>query len=395
MKSLTTKNRFPTEPWKIPLQRRLKAAEQSLQQGLSLNLMLYEKPDSSTFRYRVYNIAQALESSSTWRAIYFFESELESITDLITRCQLITVVRFRWTYALENLLTSAQLARIPIAFDTDDLVFDVAQVPALVNLQNIDQRTDFEFNFWFSYAARIENSARFADAFITTNDYLGQLLKQKFNKPVHVIRNFLNRQQIEYSAQILTEKKSKPNAKPFTIGYFSGSPSHYHDLQSIADELADLLDEFDDLQVLVVGYMEFSTRLQAYLDQGRIIFHRFVDFLTLQRLIAEVDLNIAPLYPNDFTECKSELKFFEAALVGTLTVASPTFTFKQAIRHGHTGYLCQQGHWYDTIQAIYSDPLAQRALQDQALDDVLATYAPQNNRPVIEQTCQALVDMLK
>ena len=395
MIALKTQNRFPTEPWKTPLAKRVRQVEQARAAGLSVNLMLYEKPDSSTFRYRVFNIAQALETSTSWRAAYFFESELNQITELALRCQLITVVRFRWTYALENLLMQARLSGIPIAFDTDDLVFDLDQVPALVNLQNIDQRTDFELNFWFSYVARIAKTAQLADAFITTNDYLGQLLTAKLGKQAFVIRNFLNREQLDYSAQLRQEKAQTPAAKPFTVGYFSGSPSHFHDLHCIADELAELLDTCADAQLLIVGYMEFAPRLKPYLEQGRIQFHRFVDFLTLQRLIAQVDVNIAPLYPNDFTECKSELKFFEAALVNTVTVASPTYTFKTAIQSGENGYLCRQGNWFETIQQIYQQPELQGPILDRALETALARYTPAQNLQAIEQTCQALADMVK
>ena len=58
-----------------------------------------------------------------------------------------------------------------------------------------------------------------------------------------------------------------------------------------------------------------------------------------QRLIAEVEINISPLKENQFTNCKSELKFFEAAACGTLTLASPTYAFKKSIVHGVTGFL--------------------------------------------------------
>ena len=390
MKPLKAKNYFPVEPWKQALEQRLHKLDSHLAAGYKVNVFLYEKPDSSTFRYRVYNMAQALEASARWRAAFFFADELDQIRDTVLRCQLVTIARFRWTFALETLITAARTQGIPIALDTDALVFDLAHVPALANVQNIDQRTDAELNFWFSYVARVQLSAQLADAMITTNDYLGQFLKGQFHKPVHVIRNFLNHEQVDFSATCLLEKRQTNDQKPFTIGYFSGSPSHYFDLHSIADELCDLLDEFPDIQILVAGYMNFAPRLQAYTDQGRIRFHKFVDFLTLQRLIAEVDVNIAPLYPNDFTQCKSELKFFEAALVETLTVATPTFAFKNAIQTGQNGYLCQQGQWYDTIKAIYLDREAQQPILAQARETALATYSPAANWQSIECAYDAI-----
>jgi len=183
MKPLKAKNYFPVEPWKQPLEQRLHRLDNHLTAGYKVNVFLYEEPDASTFRYRVYNMTQALEASAHWRAAYFFADELEKIQSEVLRCQLVTIARFRWTFALEALITAARTQGIPIAFDTDDLVFDLAHVPALANVQNIDQRTDTELNFWFSYAARVQLSAQLADTMITTNDYLGQFLQAQFQNP--------------------------------------------------------------------------------------------------------------------------------------------------------------------------------------------------------------------
>lgn len=58
-------------------------------------------------------------------------------------------------------------------------------------------------------------------------------------------------------------------------------------------------------------------------------------------------LNIAPLEINRFCEAKSELKYFEAALVRVPTVASPTQPFKNAIQHGVNGFLAgDSADWY-------------------------------------------------
>ena len=72
--------------------------------------------------------------------------------------------------------------------------------------------------------------------------------------------------------------------------------------------------------------------------RDRIEFYPLQDFMNFQRLIAEVEINIAPLQDNTFTNCKSELKFFEAAICGTLTLATPTFSFRNSIVHGTTGF---------------------------------------------------------
>ena len=73
-------------------------------------------------------------------------------------------------------------------------------------------------------------------------------------------------------------------------------------------------------------------------------------------------MNIAPLLVNDFTNCKSELKFFEAAAVETTTIASPTYAFKKAIADGKNGFLAEPGEWYDNLEYLYQHPEENRKI---------------------------------
>ena len=68
-------------------------------------------------------------------------------------------------------------------------------------------------------------------------------------------------------------------------------------------------------------------------------------YVELQRSIAEVEVNIAPLQHNAFNVCKSDLKFFEAAVVGTWTVASHTPSLDAAVDDGVTGRLARDHEW--------------------------------------------------
>ena len=120
--------------------------------------------------------------------------------------------------------------------------------------------------------------------------------------------------------------------------------------------------------------MKFDQKMQKFVDNGQIQFIPPVDFRKLQRLMSEVDVNIAPLVDNVFTNCKSELKFFEAAAVETTTIASPTYTFKNSIKHGKTGFLCKPGEWYDTILDLYKHPEKNRKIALAAKKYCLENY---------------------
>ena len=73
--------------------------------------------------------------------------------------------------------------------------------------------------------------------------------------------------------------------------------------------------------------------------------------------IARFDINLAPLeVGNIFCESKSELKFYEAALVDRPTVASPTEPYRNAIVHGQTGFLATtEDEWYEAVTALVVD----------------------------------------
>ncbi len=124
----------------------------------------------------------------------------------------------------------------------------------------------------------------------------------------------------------------------------------------------------------IVGSMNLPQKASPFVNNKQIISTSPVDFRKLQRLMSEVDVNIAPLVDNDFTNCKSELKFFEAAAVETTTIATPTYAFKNAIKHGETGFLCQPGEWYDTILDLYKHPAKNRKIALAAKDYCLKQY---------------------
>lgn len=73
----------------------------------------------------------------------------------------------------------------------------------------------------------------------------------------------------------------------------------------------------------------------------------------LQYEIGKVDLNIIPLQNHEFNNCKSELKYFEASIVNTLSLASCNDVYNNIIEHGKDGFLTDELSWYDSLEYIY------------------------------------------
>ena len=93
-----------------------------------------------------------------------------------------------------------------------------------------------------------------------------------------------------------------------------------------------------------------------------------------------------PLQHNLFTNCKSELKYFEAAAIGTATIASPTFAFRHAIEDGVNGWLATAPYWEERIGAALADWRRgwYREIAEAAVRHAWATYTPAAMAPLIK-----------
>lgn len=364
-------------PWEKSLPSRIRHLVTSQKQKVAY---FYEKPDSSTFRYRVYNMCQSLEESQQWTGVYFFEHEIPEVSLYLNEISVLILCRTRWSLPFDQLIEKANQKNIPVLFDIDDLVFNLDKVPLVMNTLNTPFKEETTAH-WFSYVSRLWQLGKKCKATIGTNDYISHHLKMTFNTPSYSLCNFLNQEQIQASMPLFQQPSKN---RTFTLGYFSGSPSHANDFAKIAPEIAEILSEFPEIHLEVGGFMEFPSFMKSFIKNKRITHSSFVDFITLQTKISKVDINLVPLIDNEFTQCKSELKFFEAAIVGTVTLASPTHVYKENIEHAKTGYLCEEGDWYETIKSLYQNKVSPELLSN-ANYYCLNKYAPSTQLLVIEK----------
>jgi len=211
------------------------------------------------------------------------------------------------------------------------------------------------YNYWFTYVSRLFLTASYCEEYITTNRFLAEKLKNFFKKPTHVIQNFINNRQMQVSDDIYRMKQKKEcSIKKNTVllGYFSGSPSHNNDFKMISDDLAKLMQKNNKIKLRIVGYLDLPENLSIFVKQKRIEILPMQNYLDLQVKIAECDVNLVPLVINEFTNCKSELKYFEAAIVGTPTITSPTFIYKKIIKDGENGYIANLEEWNKIIEQL-------------------------------------------
>lgn len=368
---------FPYHPpWEDePLGMRLAA----LDAPLPRIAWVYEAPDTTTFRYRVHNMVEALRHDVPPRAAasWFSAQEIPRLFGRIGDVDTIVLARVRYDAEVARLIAAAKSRGVKVLFDCDDLVFDARFVHLVLDTLDQDTSTREAWDTWFAYFGRLEAVARLCDGGITTNSHLAGYLENVVQGPVKVVPNFLNRRQQEASEHLLELKRRRSFQPelPTAIGYFSGTPTHNRDLAIAAPALARLLDRDPDLILRIVGFMEALGPLSRHAPRIEMI--GLHDWINLQRLIAGVEINIAPLQQNAFTDGKSELKYFEAAAVGTWTLASPTAAFRQAISTNARGRLVADGQWEEALTnavAMARDPRIYGDLAEANANDVFQRY---------------------
>ncbi len=346
------------DPWQLPFTRRLA----DLRAGTRHVAYYYDVPDNSTFRYRCYNMVQALSAMPELAigASWFAAADLAHMDLFLAAADVLVICRVRYDTRVAGLIARARAHGTRVVYDIDDLVFDAKYVHLVMDTLDIDLDRENEWNHWFAYIGRLGATLRMCDAAIGTNLFLAKRLEAFSGLPVGIVPNFFNREQWDISERIHKSKTVRGRERDDVriLGYFSGSPSHNRDFELISGPVARLLDDDPLLQVRLVGYLDLKGPLSRHLD--RVEFVPFQDFVNLQRLIGDVDVNLVPLQDNIFTNCKSELKYFEAALVDTVTIATPTYTFHDAIKHGETGWLCAAQDWEHLLRSVMSEPELRR-----------------------------------
>ena len=98
-----------------------------------------------------------------------------------------------------------------------------------------------------------------------------------------------------------------------------------------------------------------------------------------------VEINLIPLQDNIFTNCKSELKYFEAGIAGTISVASPTYTLRQSIRDGENGYLARTFEWPEKLQLAVDHLSSYSEMAEKAHADCELRFSWTNQIEAVER----------
>lgn len=293
-------------------------------------------------RYRVSHQREQLEAHNiSTEQVFYAQLQLDQVrfyrTFIFFRCP--------YTDIIGEFIKLARSLNKKVLFDIDDLVIDTKYTDNIKYLQTISKE---EKSLYDDGVMRMGKTLQLCDAAITTTERLACELK-KYVPEVFINRNTASEEMCALSEAALSSVKKISDK--VRIGYFSGSMTHNDDFLLVLPALAEIMRSDSKVELHICGELLIPKEL-AGLEQ-QIISHPFVDWRELPQLIAEMDINIAPLEESIFNEAKSENKWVEAALVKVPTIASNVGAFARMIQNNVTGVLCAtEEEWKDSLKRL-------------------------------------------
>ncbi len=322
----------------------------------------FEAYQSQTVRYRVHNFRQALIKHAATRF------ELVGEVHSLEWADIVILMRTTWTDAIGEIINKADILKIPVVFDIDDIIFmpEFAKSYCIV-LGDISESNLKKRSGEFEGFEKTFNRCEFATA---STPFIAEKMVSA-GKHAFVIHNGLNKKQL-----LIASKAYRKPSDIRAIGYLSGTKTHDRDFQQALPALEKIMSEYPDVILRLAGYIDISslppvvaekTQTACYMSWGR-----------LMKYSARNYINIAPLdISNPFCNAKSELKYFESAMVGVPTVASATDTFTRCINNEQNGILARNDEeWYNALKRLLDDNDFYERISGEAKRQAFEYYSP-------------------
>jgi glycosyltransferase involved in cell wall biosynthesis len=280
-----------------------------------------------------------------------------------------------FTPKVAKLIENAKKIGKEIIFETDDLVFDTKYIQTTDHWakMNAFERKQYEKGIGAEFL-----KDPYVKTCVTTTTYLAKIL-EKYGKKVFVSKNKLSIKDLEIAENILTKAQPSSRKNSVRIGYFAGTKGHDKNFATVENALIRILEKYPRTRLVLAGPLNISGKFEKF--QNRIEKLPFALREEHFKNIAGVDINIIPLEKdNPFCESKSELKFFEAGILGVPSIAVDNQTYREAIDDGANGFLAANAdEWFEKLERLILDENLRRNVGKEAREKSMREYTTKHS----------------
>ncbi len=339
-------------------------------------------------RYRCEHQAEALRAAGL--AVDVFRQDQIDLTQALPHYAFFVLHRMAFDRAIDHFLKAAEAAGTRVLFDTDDWVFDLKAADHVAALESMEVS---ERALYLQGLVRYRRTMERCGSALVSTEPLAARARGVVPE-VLVVHNAVSEAMVRLANEALAASPPDINdGKPVVLAYLSGTPTHDRDFGQIASTIERVMEWNPRVHLLTVGHIDVAKQFSRF--EGRFRHLPLVPWQDLPTILARVDVNLAPLEPdNPFTESKSCVKYLEAALLGVPTLASPTPDFVRVIEHGRNGWLAADAEaWEAGLARLCSDASFRQGLGTRARASVLATQTTRARSSTLLGTIGSLVQM--
>jgi len=363
------KQRLNSTPSNAPAQS-FEPLEKASVQAQPRVLLLVESSIPQCFHYRV---KQKIEQLNTLgcHVEWLPWSDIEASRQRMHFVD--TVIFYRapgFPKVMDSIRYAQSLGKL-VCYDIDDLIFDREKLTEKFS-QTSAQLSDKDIQDILKGADLYKNAIAACSYAIASTPVLQHELAQLVeNKQCYLLPNGLDDHILSVADLPLPEKTSDQ----VTIFYGSGTKTHDEDFALIGAALAKLMQKYAQVHIVIAGHLTLPLDLQTF--EGRVQRLPLMEFSSFLYSLRQADIAIAPLESGLFADCKSEIKWLEAAAMGVPSIVSDTARYRDVIQHGKNGLIAADSEaWFIELEKLVLDNDLRQVIAKNALESALAYYHP-------------------
>lgn len=340
-----------------------------------------------TRRYRTLHLYEQLRLTGVdCQCLHLMDPRL---WEKLNSVQVAVLHRVAYDGFVSRLLNRLHAQNALVVMDTDDFLYDME---VMRWIDSPDFQDPVRARSYHQELMRHRKTLDRCEAVMVSTGALAKTMEQ-FGKPVWVHRNAFSLEMLACSESARVKKPD--NVGKVVIGYASGTPTHNRDFELVKPALQSVMRRDPRVVLRLVGPLDPGAGWEGL--ESRIERQKLVPWRKLPGILAGFDINLAPLVmDNPFAQSKSEIKYMEAAMVETPTIASATDAFRYAIRCGETGlWVDSPDGWQSAIEHLVQDANLRAELGQRAYQAVIKEYHPVTRATQLAQTLDEISEKLR
>ena len=280
---------------------------------------------------------------------------------------------------------------IPTMYEVDDLVFQPAYFPDSLE-SYAGTITSEQHGELRAGAALARHALRSCDFGLASTEHLAVHMRLE----VRTGEVIVHRNGLSTALEVLAKGSvARQVGACVTVFYGSGTKAHGADFHRIVEPaLVRLMTERREVRFLACGYVDVASLTRRF--PGRVEHVPLqIDRDSYLSLLLNVDINLAVLEASAFNDCKSEIKWLEAAAFCIPSVVSDVGGMREVLRSEQDVVTCSSDpdEWYRVLRRLVVDVSERTRIGQAARNLALSRFAPDLMGKALEKALRRVAGM--